>query len=303
MSGFYNINGKKLYVYTGSGKGIPVLYIHGAPGIGVVDFVKYQGAVLGEKYDLIAPEQRGVWRSQALEEDEDFSIEAVVNDYEELRKQLGVECWGVVSHCMGARTALELYKKFPDSISFMIFENPVLDSVTPFREMIMLHLAVLKKADDPLYTQFSEEVKQVHTPLALEEFCRRLERATGLEANNLIMSHTTLKKLSETKTSFDIDLFMRSRATEIKMSHCRELYGNANDLVSSVKVPILVIRGTEDITVPKKTITAIAVRAKQCEVKEFENCRHWVHLDDEQGYFQAVDSFITNNMIYTKGMV
>lgn len=301
--GYYNINSKKLYVYTGNSEGIPMLYIHGAPGIGVVDFVKYQSDNLSEKYYLIAPEQRGVWRSQALETDEGFSINAVTDDYEELRKQLGIERWGVISHCMGARIALELYKKSPESISLMIFENPVLDSVTPFKEMIMLHLAMLKRTKYPLYKQLAEEVKQVCTPLALEDFCRKLEKATGLEANNIIMSHTTLKKLSEIKTDFDIDLFMRSRATEIKMSYCQKLYENADELVSNVKVPILVIHGTEDITVPKRTIRAIAERIHKLKIKEFYNCRHWVHLDNEQGYFQTVDDFIKQNMIFMKGMI
>ena len=35
------------------------------------------------------------------------------------------------------------------------------------------------------------------------------------------------------KNNFDIDLFMRSRKTEIKMSHCQSLYERIYDIIES----------------------------------------------------------------------
>ena len=91
MSGYYTINGKKIYVYMGNSNKMPILYIHGAPGIGVLDMEKYQSDNFYPKYFLIAPEQRGVWRSEDLKEDEPYNLDLIIEDYEQLRKQLKIE--------------------------------------------------------------------------------------------------------------------------------------------------------------------------------------------------------------------
>ena len=297
MYGYYNVNNRKMYVYTGNNGGIPVLYIHGAPGIGVLDIEQYQSRYFEKDYYLVAPEQRGVWRSQELFQNEEYDLDMIIEDYEELRKQLGIKEWIVLCHCMGARTAIKYYNRYPKVISMMLFENPVLDSLSPFESIIKIQLSLIKQSNEEEYERCSAQVANIHNPLQLEEFCRKLEKNTNIEANNLIMSTVTVKKVSGIKDKFDIDLFMRSRKTEIKMSHSQSLYERIYYMVDNISVPLLIIYGKNDIVVPKNVINEIRKRVLKCDVQVFENCKHWVHLDDEQGYFRVVNNFITENLV------
>lgn len=297
MYRYYNVNNRKMYVYTGNNGGIPVLYIHGAPGIGVLDIEQYQSKYFEKDYYLVAPEQRGVWRSQELFQNEEYDLDMIIEDYEELRKQLEIKEWIVLCHCMGARTAIKYYNKYPKVISMMLFENPVLDSLSPFESIIKIQLSLIKQSNEEEYERCSAQVANIHNPLQLEEFCRKLEKSTNIEANNLIMSTVTVKKLSGIKDKFDIDLFMRSRKTEIKMSHSQSLYERIYYMVDNISVPLFIIYGKNDIVVPKNVISEIRKRVLKCDVQVFENCKHWVHLDDEQGYFRVVNNFITENLV------
>ena len=296
MSGYYIINGKKLYVYMGNRQKTPVLYIHGAPGIGVLDMERYQSDNFYPKYFLIAPEQRGVWRSEDLKEDEEYNPDLIIEDYEQLRRHLKIDKWIVLCHCIGARMALQYYSKYSSSIGMILCENPVLDSLSAFESIIKIQLSFIKKDSPADFERFSSKLKTIHTPLDLEKFCQQLEKKTHIEANNLTMSKTTIKKLSKIKNNFDIDLFMRSRKTEIKMSHCKSLYERIYDIIESVKVPMLIMHGEQDVTVPKNVIDQIKIRSSGCCVKSFKNCKHWIHLDCEQEYFQSVDEFIVKNL-------
>ena len=85
---------------------------------------------------------------------------------------------------------------------------------------------------------------------------------------------------------------MRSRETEIKMSHCHQLYENVYYMLGNVDIPLFIMHSRKDITVPSCVIEEIRKKVNLCEIQEFENCKHWIHLDDEQGYFRALDNFI-----------
>ena len=292
MSGYYIINGKRIYVYIGNSDKIPILYIHGAPGIGVLDMEKYQSDNFYPNYFLIAPEQRGVWRSEDLKEDEAFCIDLIIEDYEQIRRRLKIEKWIVLCHCIGARTAIEYYSKYPESIVMILCENPVLDSLSAFEQVIKIQLSLIRKNSLADFEHFSKKLKTIKNPLDLEKFCQKLEKKTHIQANNLTMSKTTIKKLSEIKNNFNIDLFMRSRKTEIKMSHCKSLYQKIYGIMERVKVPMLVMHGEKDVTVSGNVIEQIKKRVSLCYFKEFRNCKHWIHLDSEQEYFSCVDGFI-----------
>lgn len=286
MSGTFNINGKQLYVYMGEKGKQPLLFIHGAPGIGILGFEKYQAWRFNENFCIIALEQRGVWRSQSLDEDEDFNIDAIIEDYESLRKMLNIKSWIILSHCMGARIAMEYYKKYPDYISAMLFENPVLDSLTPFEEILKIQLSILKKNNEQEFINYSGRVKDIHDPKSLESFCGELEKKTGILTNNITMSKEVVTKLAAVRDDFDTGMFMNSRMTEIKMSHCDEQYKKIYSDFNGISIPLFLMKGDKDITVPERTINEIKNRAKNCEIVRLKDRKHWIHIEDEEKVFQ-----------------
>lgn len=97
MGNYYKIRGKNIYTeILGEDGSTVLLFIHGGPGgIGVTDFIAYQGNRLSKHFKVIAPEQRGVWRSEAILDEEQITLEDMIEDFEELRKKLHIKKWSL----------------------------------------------------------------------------------------------------------------------------------------------------------------------------------------------------------------
>lgn len=77
-----------------------LVYLHGGPGASCLDFVN-QAKALGEKLKVIIFDQLGVLRSDAIAENEDYSMEYQIEMIEEMRGKLGIEKWSVLGHSYG----------------------------------------------------------------------------------------------------------------------------------------------------------------------------------------------------------
>ena len=75
---------KMYYELYGAEHRNTLLYLHGGPGASCLDFVN-QGKALGEKVRVICFDQLGVLRSDAIGEDEDYSMEYQVEMLEEMK--------------------------------------------------------------------------------------------------------------------------------------------------------------------------------------------------------------------------
>lgn len=298
MDKIFDINNKKIHVsIVGNREKTPILYLHGAPGVGVADFIKFQEENFKDKYYLIAPEQRGVWRSQELDDNEEFDISQIIEDYEEIRKMLKIKKWVCLTQCSGARTAVEYYNKYPDIFEALIFENPVFDNMTIFKEILKLQLKILKENfGSDVYQKYMREANSIETPLALEAFSNKLGRKTNVNLNMILMSENTTKKLECLKETFDYDFFIKSRTTEVKMCHNVELYNSVADLFGKIKIPTMIIKGEKDIAVPMRVIDEFISKVPQTNLEIFKDCKHWVHLDNPKKYFETVNHFLKQNL-------
>ncbi|MFD1674372.1 alpha/beta fold hydrolase [Alicyclobacillus fodiniaquatilis] len=83
---------KKIYYEIYGEENLPTfLYLHGGPGIGSYDFNFIQGERLSRYIHLISIDQRGCLRSDAIDDEEDFSIQDLVADCEEIRQHFGIK--------------------------------------------------------------------------------------------------------------------------------------------------------------------------------------------------------------------
>ncbi len=112
-----SIRGKKLYVeFRGNPTLPPLLYLHGGPGSSCYDFMYFQAERLEKYFYLIGVDQRGTLRSEALEVDESLSPMDIVNDVEELRKDLNLPTWSILGHSFGGIVATLYAMHYPKSI-------------------------------------------------------------------------------------------------------------------------------------------------------------------------------------------
>lgn len=130
MDSLLDINGTRLFVdERGPTDGHPLLFIHGGPGNSCWDFMSSVGDLLADSgVRLIGVDQRGVLRSDALSPGADLTIEQLVDDFEEIRRSLGIATWTVIGHSSGGACATDYAVKHPDRITGIVLDSPALDA-------------------------------------------------------------------------------------------------------------------------------------------------------------------------------
>lgn len=143
------ISGRQIYVEShGDPEGPPLLYLHGGPGEGAYEFLLHQGGRLSQRLHLISLDQRGVWRSDALSEGERLSPRDLIDDFEALRRHLGISQWSVLGHSFGAYLAVHYALSFPSAVSAVILEGATLDLADSMASLLQCAAALFDRRGD-----------------------------------------------------------------------------------------------------------------------------------------------------------
>ncbi len=156
---FIAIYGKKIwYEIYGAEYHDTLLYLHGGPGASCLDFVN-QAKALSEKMRVVILDQLGVLRSEAIAENESYSMEYQIEMLEEMRKSLGIEKWSILGHSYGGMLAVLYAHAYPNSIQKIILECPSLwfeDSARATAEYLSEHIHSL---NNPQAVKLCEKIK------------------------------------------------------------------------------------------------------------------------------------------------
>lgn len=102
----------------GNPEGVPVLFLHGGPGVGTMPSSRC--FFDPERYRIILFDQRGCGKSVPFSGLENNTIWDLVNDIEVLRDYLGVEKWVVFGGSWGSTLALTYAIEYPGSVKGLI---------------------------------------------------------------------------------------------------------------------------------------------------------------------------------------
>lgn len=115
----------KLYVNI-KGDGIPCLFIHGGPGQGSNYWEKLAGEFSEKHFKMIYLDQRGCGRSSSPKNN-DYSIERMIKDFEEVRKALHINDWLIMGHSFGGILQTYYANTHSEKIKGMLMFNCTLD--------------------------------------------------------------------------------------------------------------------------------------------------------------------------------
>lgn len=117
-------DGMELFLeYYDSKKEDTVLFVHGGPGESCMSF-SYFAALASKYFNVVMLDQRGVMRSQDEQRSELLTVQQLVDDFEEVRKQLHIDKWYILGHSFGGYIAMRYVLCYPQSINGVIYENP-----------------------------------------------------------------------------------------------------------------------------------------------------------------------------------
>lgn len=120
----------RLYVNV-KGTGTPCLYLHGGPGSGSYWLEKFFGETLEQHFQMIYVDQRGVGRSSSPK-DGNYSLDRMVQDFEEIREALGIQTWLTLGHSFGGILQMAYAEKHPQTIKGMLMINCTLNMKESF---------------------------------------------------------------------------------------------------------------------------------------------------------------------------
>jgi proline iminopeptidase len=132
--GLLSINGRQLWVDDSGPRDAPaLLYVHGGPGIGALDFERYMKVPLQERVRLISVDQRGVLRSSPLLAGAKVTVDDLIADFEAIRSALAIPRWQILGHSFGGMVALRYGLAHPQRVERLILECPSIDLASSFR--------------------------------------------------------------------------------------------------------------------------------------------------------------------------
>jgi proline iminopeptidase len=115
-------DGVELHVDV-AGSGPPCLFVHGGPGQGAQSFQHMRGDALQSFLTMIYVDQRGSGQSDSAD---DYGLDRVVDDFEDVRRALGFDKVYVLAHSFGGILAFRYVEKYPDHVLGLILANSTL---------------------------------------------------------------------------------------------------------------------------------------------------------------------------------
>jgi proline iminopeptidase len=117
--------GRIWYKISGTGRGTPVLLLHGGPGFSSFYLKPFED--LGDDRQVVRYDQLGGGKSDHVTDTTLFTIDHFVRELDSLRASLGCGQVHLLGHSWGTILAFEYYRAHPEHVASLILASPALD--------------------------------------------------------------------------------------------------------------------------------------------------------------------------------
>jgi proline iminopeptidase len=281
-SGYITVTDGKLYYATFGSKGtVPVIVLHGGPGLDS-SYLLPQMSQLGDENEVTFYDQRGSGKSLGFALDtKSINMEKFVSDLDAVRAQLGYEKFTVIGHSWGGLLAMNYALKHPEHLNAMILVSSAPSNADGFK----IFFAEYAKRMQPL----KEKLDQIQ---ASEKF-KQGDPSAVKKLFHLVFSEYFYKKsdVNQLTLKFTQDAALSGRAVA-------EIFGKTyldkfdlTEALHKLKLPVLIVHGENDI-VPLSTAQTTKDTIPGAQIVVIEKCDHFPYIETPKEFFKAVDSFI-----------
>ncbi len=121
QEGFVDSHGVMIY-YMIVGRGAPLVIVHGGPGASHDYFLPYL-LPLARTNQVIFIDERGSGRSQKLDEPSGYTVENMVEDVEDVRRELGLGKISLLGHSYGGVLAQAYALKYQQNLTHLVLAS------------------------------------------------------------------------------------------------------------------------------------------------------------------------------------
>jgi proline iminopeptidase len=143
QEGFVDAHGVLIY-YVALGQGSPLVVVHGGPGASHDYFLPWL-LPMARTHRLIFIDERGSGRSQRLQDSSLYTVEAMVEDVEDVRLALHLDKISLLGHSYGGVLAQAYALKYQQNLSHLIL-NSTFPSTRQMNEVLAQEKAQLPPA-------------------------------------------------------------------------------------------------------------------------------------------------------------
>lgn len=268
----------KLNLYINKvGSGTDCIYIHGGPGSWSKDFEVYCKNYLND-LTMYYMDQRGCGRSEG-DEYSDYSIDAIIDDIECVRKKFNIDRIILLAHSFGGIIATAYAYKYPECTKAIILMNCTLDINQALKSQIEEGCKILgiNNLNENVY--YSKDLKLYWTNVTQE-----------LLKHNLYYKLQYLKFDNYLKINKIDEEMLNSSMAEQAFSNESYFY-DYREYSKLIKTPTCIISGRNDF----------AIGINHYKSFNFENAtlkiikgRHMPYIENTEELVNIIISFIKN---------
>jgi proline iminopeptidase len=263
------------------GEGIPIIVLHGGPGLDHHEFANYLDPLVGLGFRLILVDQRANGRSEKPPQ-HTWTLERMAQDVIMLARSLQLDRYAVLGHSYGAFVALQSAVEYPGMAAQTIVSGGV---------------ASMRWLD--------ETVERSLASLEPEDLRRRV--AASWEREPSVQTSEEFRDLMRDQFPFHFadpsdprieDYLDRIRGTvyspDVLRAFAATDYGGIEleDRLGEITSPVLVLAGRHDRTCPVEAAESMAKGIPDSELVVFERSGHMTFVEEPTAYVDAVAGFI-----------
>ena len=233
-------DGVQLYVKI-AGRGPVCVFVHGGPGQDTLSFEQMGGSALEAFLTMVYVDQRGSGKSPDAQ---NYSLERVVDDFEDVRKGLGVDKICLIAHSFGGLLAVGYARRYPEHLSELIMANATLHFRGP--QQRRMQAAFINQLLDRKVAPLAPGADDATIAAAAEEAYRAL-------MNSKVGYRVLTEDLATVQLMNRIESYPRSQGLGNAVIHERAAYPEYHTdhaaETAAIAHPVLVITSRKDYAV------------------------------------------------------
>jgi len=282
-SGYIDSGGLKIY-YEVEGHGEPLLMLHGGPGLPHECLQDLRA--LAPYARLVFFDQRGTGQSERADP-RDYTVEANVEDVENLRRALNLGKCGVFGHSWGGMLAQAYALEHPTNVTKLILAHTF-----PSAEDLDAALARMRKSVPPETRAIYEKYEREGLYKGREQYPAEYQKAVSVAYAPVVISvpfPEYLKQASQ-RYAHDVMRVMWGEETEFKITGTLAGF-NVTPRLAEIRIPTLIIVGANDIP-PVSLAQRMARLIPKARLEVFEHSRHWSFIEEPERFLQTLKEFL-----------
>ena len=293
---YINALGKNIYYETyGATNETVLLYLHGGPGASCLDFVN-TAKMLSKELQVIAFDQCGVLRSEAIAENEPYSMDIQADMIEQMRRKLNIKRWNILGHSYGGALAVFYANKYPDSIDNILLECPTLNFADSAKSVAVYVSDYIHQTGDPVAIEHCQKMKSGHYSDrdVLVELLKLLGYVKEKKLRNYLHGISYEAYAASFSTAgITNDMWAKSEMHLSKLLKDRAIVDDYLPVLKGLRKPVLLLKGKYDPCCSDRQ-TQYVKGLPNATVVEFHNSGHFPRIEETEKYIETILKFFGN---------